>query len=136
MLHQGTGYAGKRLGEADHPGPGTPAQAQGVQKKLWEAAKGWSIESVMANGGVNSRVLFLRNAFLRDSAAANKHMQGVMWWNEWVDIMMFKILDFGISATEVHVPNLHDVHFFIIRMLKNILISHKNMPRYCCVLFL
>jgi hypothetical protein len=123
MEQGGTGHAGERLGEADHPGPGhediddllaecssalllgNTLTAQAIQEKLWKRAQGWSMASVMANDGENNRVSFLRSAFFQDSDAANKHMRDVEWWPAWKDSMMAKIMESDEwKASEVHVP--------------------------------
>jgi hypothetical protein len=48
-----------------------------IHEMLWKRAQGWSRASVMADGGVNNRVSFLRSAFFQDSDAANKYMRDV-----------------------------------------------------------
>ena len=141
MDQGGTGHAGERLGEADHPGPmedfdslmveschalfrGDHDAAQAIVRKMWKIAQGWSRASVSANGGVNNRVSFLRSRFFQDTYAANKHMRDVEWWPAWREEMLTNMLDSGVSATEVHVPLSCNIHFFIIRMLKNIVRLH------------
>ena len=123
MEQGGTGHAGERLGEADHPGPGhediddllaecssalllgNTLTAQAIQEKLWKRVHGWSMASVMANDGENNRVSFLRSVFFQDSDAANKHMRDVEWWPAWKDSMMAKIMESDEwKASEVHVP--------------------------------
>ena len=130
MDQGGTGHAGERLGEADHPGPGhediddlmadcCSALLSGdkstvtvIHEILWKRAQGWSRASVMANDGENNRVSFLRSAFFRDRDSANKHMRDVEWWPAWRDTIMAKITESGVNVTEVHVPFSCNVHFF------------------------